>query len=282
MSRKAIDRKVTTEQLTKMMIREGRSRQEGRDSERIRGRNNKSPVLKAEVTNFLTGTTRVVGTQEEIIAAAAESNLHRQTQTVGTAFCLPPLEDAFGSYVNNEANCHSVIAGTFIPPEGSDPFAVSLLQALEQPSSLSDKGLIDFKVTPELHSQAWRSQKDKTAVEPSALSNSHYFCSTFNPTLNEVDCMMRSSPLEFAFTPSSWCYITNVEILKRAGRINIDEMRLIQLMHPEYQINNKSVGKKVLANAEMYNEVADKQHGSRKHHQAALLGLNKVLIGDIF
>ena len=70
-------------------------------------------------------------TQEEIVAAAAESNLRCQSQTVGTSFCLPPLEDAFGTCANNEANCHPVIAGTFIPPEGSDPFAVSLLQALE-------------------------------------------------------------------------------------------------------------------------------------------------------
>ena len=68
--------------------------------------------------------------------------------------------------------------------------------------------------------------------------------------------------MEFAFTPISWCYITDVEIFKRAGRINIEDMRLIQLMHPEYQINNKFVGK--------------------KDHQAGLLGLNKVLIGDIF
>ena len=165
------------------MICEERARQESRDSKQIRARNNKSPVLKAEVTDFITGTTRVVETQEETIAAAAESNLRRQTQTVGTAFCLPPLEEAFGSCANNEANCHAVIAGTFIPPDGSDPFAVSLLQALEQPSSLSNKGLIDFKVTPELHSQAWKSQKDKTVVEPSALSNSHYIGSTFDPTL---------------------------------------------------------------------------------------------------
>ena len=157
MSRKAIDRKVTTEQLTKMMIRVEKSRLEGLDSKQIRGRNNKSPVLKAEVTDFITGTTRVVETQEEIVAAAAKSNLRRQTQTVGTAFCLPPLEDAFGACVNNEANCHAVIAGTFIPPEGSDPFVVSLLQALEQPASLSDKGLVDFEVTPKLHLQAWRS-----------------------------------------------------------------------------------------------------------------------------
>ena len=96
--------------------------------------------------------------------------------------------------------------------------------------------------------------------------NSHYIYSIFDSTLNEVDCLMGSAPLEFAFTPPGWCCITDVEILKRAGRINIEEMQLIQLMHPEYQINNKLVGKKVLANAEMCNEVAEEQHGSRKHH----------------
>ena len=126
-SRKATDRKVTNEQLTKMMIREERARQEGRDSKQIRGRINKSTVLKAEVTEFITGTTRVVETQEEIVAAAAKSNLRRQTQTVKTAFFLPPLEEAFGSCANNEANCHAVIAGTFIPPEGPNPFTASLL-----------------------------------------------------------------------------------------------------------------------------------------------------------
>ena len=59
-------------------------------------------------------------------------------------------------------------------------------------------------------------------------------------------------------------------------------MKLIQLMHPEYQINNKNVGKKVLANAKICNRVAVEQHSSRKHHQAGLLLLNKVLIGNLF
>ena len=160
------------------MIWEERARQEGRDSRQIRRRNTKSPVLKANVTDFITSITRVVETQETIVAATTESNLRRQTQTAGTAFCLFPLEDAFGSCANNEANWHAVIAGTFVPSKGSDPFAVSLLQTLEQPSSLYNKGWIDFMVTPAAHSQAWRSQKVKTAVEPSALSNSHYIYST--------------------------------------------------------------------------------------------------------
>ena len=60
------------------MIREERARQEGRDSRQIRGQNNKYPVLKAEVTDFVTGITIIVETQEEIVAAAAKSNLRRQ------------------------------------------------------------------------------------------------------------------------------------------------------------------------------------------------------------
>ena len=53
-------------------------------------------------------------------------------------------------------------------------------------------------------------------------------------------------------------------------------------MHPVCQINNKNVDRKVLANAEICNEVVKEQHGSRKHHQAGLLLLNKVLVGDLF
>ena len=72
--------------------------------------------------------------------------------------------------------------------------------------------------------------------------------------------MMCFVPLEFVFTPPRWCYITGVKFLKQAGMINIEDMRLIQLMHPEYQINNKLVGKEVLANVQICNEVADEQH----------------------
>ena len=113
-------------------------------------------------------------------------------------------------------------------------------------------------------------------------TNAHHKCYSFDPTLNDIDYMMRSVPLEFAFTPKKWCSLDDLEILKKAGRINIEEMRLIQLMHPDYQINNTNIGRKVLANTEIYNEVAEEQHGSKKHHHAGLLLLNKVLIGDLF
>ena len=76
------------------------------------------PSLEVKVTDFITGITRVVETQECIVAAATKSNLRRQTQTEGTAFCLPPLEDTFGPCANNEANCYAVIVAIFISPKG--------------------------------------------------------------------------------------------------------------------------------------------------------------------
>ena len=60
----------------------------------------------------------------------------------------------------------------------------------------------------------------------------HIIC-TFDPTLNEIDCMMRSAPLEFDFTPEKWCVYDNVQILKKDGDINIDKLRLITLIHPQ-------------------------------------------------
>ena len=72
---KAEDRNRTTEKMEKNRRREQQSIQEGRESKQIRGRDNKQPVLKAEITDFVTGITRTVYTQEEIVIAAAESNL---------------------------------------------------------------------------------------------------------------------------------------------------------------------------------------------------------------
>ena len=119
---------------------------------------------------------------------------------------------------------------------------------------------------------------------PGVLTNAHHKCCIFDLILNDIDCMMRSAPLEFDLTPEKWCSFDDVYILTKARNINIniDEMRLIQLIHPEYQINNKNIGIKVMAYAEICNKVSKEQHGSRKHHQAGLLLMNKVLVVYLF
>ena len=74
-----------------MTIHKAKVKQENRKSTQIWGSNNKSPVLKTEVTNSVTGITIIVEIVKDIDVTAAESNLHRQYQIIGTASSLPPL-----------------------------------------------------------------------------------------------------------------------------------------------------------------------------------------------
>ena len=69
-----------------MLQKEQRAIQEGKDSQQIRGRNNKQPILKAKVTDFITGNVTTVHTQDEIVRAAAELNLPRQSIITLTDF----------------------------------------------------------------------------------------------------------------------------------------------------------------------------------------------------
>ena len=113
-----------------------------------------------------------------------------------------------------------------------------------QPQSLQDKGQINCIPTPQENAEAWQRQKDITGVLSGVLTNARHKCCSFDPTLNEIDCTIQTASLEFSFTPKKWLTLDDLEILKKAGRINIEEMRLIQLMHPEYQINNKMLDRR--------------------------------------
>ena len=77
MAQNVIDCLVPPEHLQKMTIQEERARQDGRKSRQLQDQNNKCLMLKVEVTDFVTGITRIVETQEEIVTATMESNLRR-------------------------------------------------------------------------------------------------------------------------------------------------------------------------------------------------------------
>lgn len=141
---------------------------------------------------------------------------------------------------------------------------LTLLEAMVQPKSLRERGHVNLIHTPVEKSDAWNTQKDKTGVFIGVLTNVHHKCCAHDPLLNNIDCMMRWAPLEFSSTPPGWCFVTNVEILKKTERFNIDKMTLIQLMHPKYQTNNKNMDRKILVNAKICNEVTEVQYGSKK------------------
>ena len=58
-------------------------------------------------------------------------------------------------------------------------------------------------------------------------------------------------------------------------------MRTIQLMEAEFNMNNKKLGRDVMAFAEQHKALAPEQFGSRKNHQSVLAALNKRLTMDL-
>ena len=99
--------------------------------------------------------------------------------------------------------------------------------------------------------------KALTAYKSTAISHKHYKSTIFDESLNYCDCMMRCIPTEIGFFPPTCCVMIDVQIQKHSGKICINDMRSIQLMHPEFQINNKLAVKMVLENAEICNKVAN-------------------------
>jgi len=213
-------------------------------------------------------------TQAEMIDAMRASNLNRQQQCLGTPSMSAPFITDFG-YLADTPAALEVISGSYTSPPGMDTYLAELLDVMAMPDSIRALGPLSLTINPEENRKAWNSQSAKTAGKPTCPSFSHYKAAALDSSLNEIDTLLRSLPLTVGFSPKAWQIITDVEILKKPGVYHVDKMRLIQLMSPEFQINNKLVGKSILAHAEKGKALLSDQHGSRKGHTAINTCLSK-------
>jgi hypothetical protein len=74
-------------------------------------------------------------TKDEVEQACMEENEQRFRQANDTPFMKSPLVEEFG-YLGIGENARAVLAGTYVPPQGTNEFAVMLLEQLKIPDSL--------------------------------------------------------------------------------------------------------------------------------------------------
>ena len=260
------------------MKREEKQRQLGRRARRIRGKGIKAPVLRAITTNE-EGESIELNSHSTMVPVIAESNRVRQRQCSGTPFLIPPLLNEFG-YLAKEETAQQVKNGTYVPPEGIDAIIVDFLNALKMPDKIREQGDISLCVTPEENTQGWEKMKDKTAGASGVPGFTHYKIASQFQDLNEIETFLANAPLLLGNIPKGWMTATDLQILKRINDPHVGSMRTIQLFCPEFNMRNKTLGKRVLYNAEKANAVEDDQYGSRKKHKAINADLNKVLTMD--
>ena len=266
-------------QIEARIKREQKQRVMGKAARSIRRKNIKDPVLRAIATDS-EGNTYECNSQESMVPAMGTSNSTRQQQCAQTPFQMAPLLDIMGYLMDNDDIAQQVMNGTFSPPEGTDSVAAELLTTLKMEDSVRQLGPLDMAITPEDNRSGWRKQKERTASEPTGLGFNHYKTACLTDDLNEVDSFLRNTPLQLGFSPKLWRIITDFQIFKRSNVFHVDSMRLIQLMDAEYNMCNKTLGKRVLAHAEKAKAVSPDQYGCRKNHTAINACLNKALLMD--
>jgi hypothetical protein len=65
-------------------------------------------------------------------------------------------------------------------------------------------------------------------------------------------------------------------ILKKTAPAAIEKLRIIVLFHALFNLNNKRIGRDMIANAERLNQIPWEAYGSRKRHQSIECAVIKV------
>jgi hypothetical protein len=255
-----------------------KQRRQARNIKRMRGKLGNGQVTKVYQTDE-DGIKTVCETQETMVKAFFKENDERFSQTEPTPPMQPPLVNDLG-YLAETEMADQVLEGTYEIPQEVDRYTQELLQELRRPEIVRKKGPIHTVVTPAEHTQSWKRTKEKSA-EPSGPSMAEVKAASQDEVLAGIDTFMRNLPYTKGFSPKGWQLITDVEILKKTGVYEVEQMRTIQLMHAVFNMNNKKLGRDMMKAAEASNILAPEQSGSRKHHQSNTTGLNKRLTMDI-
>ena len=257
-------------------------RRQARNVKRMRGRLGNSRVTKLWYTND-EGSRILCNTQHDMEFACFQENETQFSQSENTPPMMEPTVSELG-YLAETLEADQILQGCYDPPEGTDKYMIELLEELRMPQTIregiKEHGFISTEISESENKQGWQKRKLASA-EPSGLSMDHYAVGCEDKILNSSDTFLRQLPYRFGFSPVAWQTITDVEILKKAGIYDVELMRTIQLMHSEFNMNNKKLGRDMMSFAESCRALAPEQFGSRKNHQAILAALNKRLTNDL-
>jgi hypothetical protein len=145
---------------------------------------------------------------------------------------------------------------------------------------IKEHGFISTEISLLENRQRWQTCRLASA-EPSGLTMDHYAVGGVDESLNGIDTLLRQLPYRICFSPEAWQTITDVEILKKAGIFDVELMCTIQLMHAEFNMNIKKLGRDMMSFAESGRALTAEQFNRHKNHQAILAALNKRLTNDL-
>lgn len=267
---------TTATSILKVLIEHERQRAIGRKMRRILGKPRcgvTSVIAPNEEGEWITVTEK-----QAIEEACQQENIRRFTQANDTPALLSDQVDLLGWTAEMDV-AQNILRG--IEDPRLHPNINKLVKYFKLNESIRNSGLIDTSISTEEYQEGWRKCKEYTTSGKSGIHFGHFKASCLDPTLTEIDrCMMEIS-LQTGYSLQRWLYGVDVMIPKKADSIRVDMLRTIVLMEADFNYINKLIGKRVMNNAELHNNIAQEQYGSRKRKSSIIHATNKQLSFDI-
>lgn len=254
--------------------RKEEQRKMGRIAKLVTGKLESKSVLKLETeAGELTEKKDI----EQCLLRVNKAKTHASDNT---PFLQEPLLSDFG-YRNTGENGDKVLAGTYQPPPGTNPYAEILLRELkrdEPPGIPSTTAYHPRKfISTEDHIRGWKRAKVNTS---SGMSNLHFGMFKANAQdiyLAEIDASMRSIAYTTGYAFRRWKRGVDVQLLKRSKDYRADKLRTILLLEADFNMNNKVLGADAMKAGESRNQLAADNYGGRKWFRTAEVSLNHQL-----
>ena len=210
------------------------------------------------------GTREDCYNRSSIEMACQEEGTCRFSQTNTTPLMQPDFVRRVG-YHGELQGAEEILNGTFIPSPNMDPYSVQFISQLTKPAAVQDQQL-SKAITTESYRKSWSKMKPNTSCSPSGPSFVDYIAGSRDPQIAAFDATMANIPYASGYTPSAWTQMTDVLIPKKSHSSLVEKLRIIVLFHAMFNMNNKRVGREMVANAERLNQIPWEVYGGRKRH----------------
>jgi hypothetical protein len=192
----------------------------------------------------------------------------------------PPLQEPLLSELGYTADtdvASAILDGAYEPVDGIDHYARLVLDHIETPRPIIDSGECSRFISTEDHVAGWKKAKEQTSAGLSGLHFGMFKAQAAHPALAALDASMRNIAYVTGYTYERWKTGIDVQLLKRAQDHRAHKLRTILLLEADFNMNNKKLGRDVMAWAEAANALARDNYGGRKYLRAVEVSLNSTL-----
>ena len=139
----------------------------------------------------------------------------------------------------------------------------------------------ELDLMEEEYIKSWMKPREHTACAPGPMHYGTFKAMKWSPKAAKLHTIMAKIPIMTGYTPQRWYQCTDSMLPKKKDEWRPSKLRLTALLTPDFNHNNKILGRAAMRWAEQKGILAPEQYGSRKHLSAAKHALNKRLVLDI-